>query len=133
MLGYGCAFLYGFTYDNQGVFLRRFRDSGAVVSGSVSSPLDPLSPSSSPFLLLGSAWVSFLFFFAPACRTTVVYAGRSGLHMACLSPFLLFSLPGPAPLSLALSLSLSLSLFFSLSLSLFFLHARVDLPSECSL
>ena len=99
-----------------------FWGSGAAVPGSgLSSLLFP--PSSSSFLLLGSAQVSVLLLFALACRTSTPWEGRSALCMHGLFSFclLLSAWASSPPLSLA-SLSLSLSLspsFFS------FLHARV--------
>ena len=97
-------------------------------SGSASSPL---SPSSSPFLLLGSAWVCFFSSPPSACRTAVAAAGRSGAAIRHDMSFSFSSflsaragspLP-PSPFSLSLSLS-SLSLSLSLSLfSLSLLHA----------
>ena len=99
-----CVFVWIYVYDLGSSSFRRFR---VLLCFALSLP-----PSSSPFLLLGSAWVSLLLFCALCRQDLVVYAGRSGEAFVSFAFFLsfLFSLPGPAPLSLAL-LSLSLSSF----------------------
>ena len=111
-----------------------------VFFGPVSGPaflfFSPL-PSSSPFLLLGSVWVSFLFFCVHARRTAVV-EGRSVAALAhdmWLSFFSLFSLPGPAPplpLPRSSLFSLLSSLFSPLSLSLSSLSLSLSLFSLAS-
>ena len=95
-VGFGCVFCVDLfiSLPFSGFWGRCFR---------VRFFFSPLPPSSSPFLLMGSAWISFLFFFAPACRTTVGL--RRQVRLCTWHP-----------LSIALSL-----FFFSLSLSLFLL------------
>ena len=91
----------------------------------------PLPPSSSPFLLLGSAWAALLFFSFRCCqdcrRRRQVLRCTQTCHAMCSLSFLL-SLPGrppsPLPFSFSFFLSFFLSfLFLSLSLFLFLLHA----------
>ena len=122
--------------ERQGVlvlFARFFGDSGCCGFRS-GSPSSPLPPSSSPFLLLGSAWVCF-FSSPPPLPAGLARPPQAGpaLHsvMSCVLFLFFFSLPGPAPLSLprlSLSLSLSLSLFslpLSLSLACMRVHSEI--------
>ena len=105
-VGSGCAFLYGFLYANPGVLSsRRFRVSGAAVSGSVSSSLLflLLLP---PFFSWGRPGFSFLSFFL-------------SVFLAGLSFFLSW-------FRSVLSFFLSWLVFLSSSLS--FLSARAGSP-----
>ena len=131
----GARFCMDFTYADQGVlFFAVFRDS-AGFGGFRFGSSSPLSPSSSPFLLLGSAWVCFFSF--PPLPAGLPWPPQAGpaLHsdMTCLSPSLFFfslcpgRLPSPSLASLPLSLSLSLS-----SLSLSCMHALIQTyPQYC--
>ena len=116
-VGSGRAILYAFTCERQGVLFfavfsglwgRGFR------SGSASSPLPP---SSSPFLLLGSAWAALLFFCLCCCQDcrSSSKAGPA-LHMPCLFLLFLFSSLCPAGPPLPCPF-LSFSFFLSFSLS----------------
>ena len=134
-VGSGCAFLYGFTYENQGVlFFAVFGTLGPLFPGPVlllsSSSFFPLSS-----LGVGLGFFSSLLFFAPGlqdCRGWRRQVRRCTWH-SCCSPFLL-SLSAragsPLPPSL-LSLSLSLS---SLSLSCMqeWNTSQSVLPLRCS-
>ena len=113
-VGFGRAFLYGLFTRLREFFFRRFRASGAVVSGPAFLFFSPLPHSSSPFLLLGPAWAALLFFCAPCCqdcrRRRQV---RRSIAHAMLLFFFLLSLPGrphsPFPSFFSFFLSLSLS------------------------
>ena len=118
-VGSECAFLYGLTYVSPGVLSSPFSGFWGCCFR-VRFFFSPLPPSSSPFLLLGSARSLFPFFSACAPSTATPGGGKSVLRKLSLAFCLFLSFLSPragSPLSLA-PVSLSLSL---LSLSL--LHA----------